>query len=777
VRLLSRLSLTARVTALALLTLVPILYLLIAADLNERDSRLDAAYTDARTTTQNYATALNSFASDIDSYMSAAALVIGSDPEPISQPSTGAYLRSLQTRYPNFRAIFVTDLNGVVVALSGNEPPGTDLSGRPYITALQAGRESVWTAQNGVESGEVIATYGRVIKGPDSTSLGFIVTAFQPSRAFADPNQFPEDVNIILVDQDGQLVLARNNADLKIGDQNLKDGPRVGPALAGDFIEFNSTETFFDDGERYGAIAPIPKMGWAIGYTRSQATLNSSVQNNLLLDLGIALAMVLLVWVLLVFTLRAVTRPLRVLSIAARELSLGEVRVPLRPSPYSDPDVAQLESAFISMARDVRDREGRLVDQARTLGTLEQMGAWIASDLDFEKTLQAVTDAGTRVTEAQFGAFFSNVVDDRGEAYQLHTLSGVERSHFENFPMPRNTAIFAQTFSGAGPLRSDDIQKDERYGKNPPNNGVPEGHLPVHSYLAVPVTSGTGETVGGLFFGHERVGVFGERHERLASGIASWAGIALDNARLYSESQRIQEELRKSNQSKDEFLGVISHELRTPVTTIYGGLRLLEGRFQQISGEDALDLIGSMAEEGGRLVRLIENLLAFARLELGRPMDTQPVAIAPLARHVIEAYNRQRPDRHIEADIREDLPPLVLEPTYFEQVLQNLISNADKYSPSNEVIHVSAVERDGELRVTVSDHGPGVAQDELDQIFEGFYRSDRTASQAQGHGLGLTVCKRLVETQGGRIWAQNLERGGFEVGFAFPTVPVEELVG
>jgi two-component system sensor histidine kinase KdpD len=200
------------------------------------------------------------------------------------------------------------------------------------------------------------------------------------------------------------------------------------------------------------------------------------------------------------------------------------------------------------------------------------------------------------------------------------------------------------------------------------------------------------------------------------------------------------------------------------------------GRFDQISPEDALDLISSMAEEGGRLVRLIENLLAFARLELGRPIDTQPVAIAPLARHVIDAFSRQRPGRKIEADIRDDLPPLVIEPTYFEQVLQNLISNADKYSPPDETIHVRADESDGELRVVVEDNGPGVADSEIEQIFEGFYRSDRTAAQAQGHGLGLTVCKRLVETQGGRIWARNRDDGGLEVGFAFPTVPVEELV-
>lgn len=404
------------------------------------------------------------------------------------------------------------------------------------------------------------------------------------------------------------------------------------------------------------------------------------------------------------------------------------------------------------------------------------MGAWIASGLEFDKTLQAVTDAGTRVTEAQFGAFFYNVVDEKGDSYQLFTLAGVEREKFEGFPMPRATEIFAPTFRGEGPLRSDDITKDPRYGKNAPYTGMPAGHLPVHSYLAVPVVSGTGETIGGLFFGHESVGVFDERHERLATGIASWAGIALDNARLYSDAQRIQEELRQSNHAKDEFLGVVSHELRTPVTTIYGGLRLLEGRFAGLTKEDALDLISSMAEEGNRLVRLIENLLAFARLELNRPIDTQPVAVAPLVRHVIENFERHTPERPIDAQINDDLPPLVLEPTYFEQVLQNLISNADKYSPAGQPIHVIASRDDGELKVVVTDHGPGVDPSEIDMIFEGFYRSERTAAQATGHGLGLTVCKRLVEAQGGRVWARNLEQGGLEVGFSFPAVPVEEMV-
>jgi PAS domain S-box-containing protein len=107
--------------------------------------------------------------------------------------------------------------------------------------------------------------------------------------------------------------------------------------------------------------------------------------------------------------------------------------------------------------------------------------------------------------------------------------------------MPRNTAVFAPTFSGEAMVRSDDITKDPRYGKNAPYKGMPAGHLPVRSYLAVPVISRSGEVLGGLFFGHSKVGVFTEQHEDRARGIAAQAAIALDNARLFTEAQQTRE--------------------------------------------------------------------------------------------------------------------------------------------------------------------------------------------------------------------------------------------
>ena len=117
----------------------------------------------------------------------------------------------------------------------------------------------------------------------------------------------------------------------------------------------------------------------------------------------------------------------------------------------------------------------------------------MAAQLELERIVQIVTDAATEVTGAQFGAFFYNVPRRDEESYWLYSLSGAPREAFSKFPMPRNTAVFAPTFNGEGVVRSPDIRKDPRYGKNAPYTGMPEGHLPVRSYLAVPVKTHEGD--------------------------------------------------------------------------------------------------------------------------------------------------------------------------------------------------------------------------------------------------------------------------------------------
>ncbi|MDQ3278750.1 MAG: PAS domain S-box protein, partial [Bacteroidota bacterium] len=168
----------------------------------------------------------------------------------------------------------------------------------------------------------------------------------------------------------------------------------------------------------------------------------------------------------------------------------------------------------------------------------------ITSEVDMEKLVQRITDIGTELSGAQFGAFFYNVINPKGESFFLYTISGVEREAFSKFPMPRNTKIFSPTFNGQGTVRYFDVTEEKNYGQNPPYHGMPKGHLPVRSYMATSVISPiTNEVIGGLFFGHSEPGVFTERSERLVEGVASQAAIAMGNARLFEDMKRTERSL------------------------------------------------------------------------------------------------------------------------------------------------------------------------------------------------------------------------------------------
>lgn len=189
---------------------------------------------------------------------------------------------------------------------------------------------------------------------------------------------------------------------------------------------------------------------------------------------------------------------------------------------------------------DIHDQkvaEEKLAEQARILEVLYAMGNVIASEIDLEQVVQMVTDAGVELTGAKYGAFFYNQTDEAGETYALYTLSGVPREAFADLPVPRNTHMFAPTFRGDGVVRSADVTSDPNYGQTAPHFGMPEGHLSVRSYLAVPVISRSGEVIGGLFLGHPEPGVFSDRSEMLMVGIAAQAAIAIDNATLFRSAQ------------------------------------------------------------------------------------------------------------------------------------------------------------------------------------------------------------------------------------------------
>jgi PAS domain S-box-containing protein len=247
----------------------------------------------------------------------------------------------------------------------------------------------------------------------------------------------------------------------------------------------------------------------------------------------------------------------------------------LRGAIYEITARKALEIRLLALNETLEARVAELRQEARYLEILNDTGVAVAAEHDLTRLVQTVTDAGVQLSHAEFGAFFYNVMREDGEAYTLYTLAGVSREAFAKFPMPRNTAIFEPTFRGRGPLRSDDILADPRYGKNTPHKGMPEGHLPVRSYLAVSVVSRSGEVLGGLFFGHSKPRVFTERAERIVAGLAAQAAVALDNARLHTANQQeiesrrqAEQELQRVNQTLEERAEQRARQLATSQTKL-----------------------------------------------------------------------------------------------------------------------------------------------------------------------------------------------------------------
>jgi signal transduction histidine kinase len=168
-------------------------------------------------------------------------------------------------------------------------------------------------------------------------------------------------------------------------------------------------------------------------------------------------------------------------------------------------------------------------------------GALNSAALDLEAIVQLVTDEATALTGAQFGAFFYTTLDQHGQALLLYTLSGAPKEAFAKFGLPRATPLFAPTFAGASAIRIDDVTQDPRYGGMEPHRGMPAGHLPVTSYLAVPVISRSGTVLGGLFFGHPEPARFTEQHARMVTMVANSAAVAVDNAHLFRGAREAQE--------------------------------------------------------------------------------------------------------------------------------------------------------------------------------------------------------------------------------------------
>jgi len=459
--------------------------------------------------------------------------------------------------------------------------------------------------------------------------------------------------------------------------------------------------------------------------------------------------------------------------------------------PFSSRELLARVGSNLTLARLRQGAAAVLREETHRLEVLNHTATTLAAELELEPLAQAVTDAATELIGAKYGAFFCNVMEEAGESYLPLTLSGVLRADFEGFPQPRNTAVFAPTFSGGAIVRSGDIRKDPRYGRNAPNKGLAKGHLPVVSYLAVPVVAPSGEVLGGLFFAHPEPDQFTQHHELIVSGIASQAAVAFEKARLYRETrnaeaslrqlnetleQRVETEVAKRMQAEEalrqalkmeaigQLTGGVAHDFNNLLQVVLGNLDTLRRRVDAKPVPPRSEImrpVDAAMRGAERAANLTHRLLAFSRRQ---PLEPRPLEVNRLVTGMSELLRRTLGESvAIETVLGGGVWHIHADPNQLENSIINLAVNArdampdggkltietanahldETYAAEHPEVHVGQY-----VMVAVSDSGTGMTKEVIASAFDPFFT---TKEVGQGTGLGLSQVYGFVKQSNGHV--------------------------
>jgi len=240
-------------------------------------------------------------------------------------------------------------------------------------------------------------------------------------------------------------------------------------------------------------------------------------------------------------------------------------------------------------------------------------------------------------------------------------------------------------------------------------------------------------------------------------------------AEKVEELERANTELEKLDQMRSEFVSLVSHQVWAPLTNMRGAVeRMLTGC--PAVNATCTRMFAILEQQVVHLDQLVQDVLNAAHIEVGElVLHQEPVAVLPVVRQVAEQIRARMSNRVIHLSAKPGLPLVYADRDRLAEVLVNLLDNADKYSPAGQPITLETRADQCEVTLSVRDHGPGLPPGDLERVFDKFYRADNSDSQsAYGYGLGLYVCRRLVEVQGGHIWAENHPDGGAVFSFVFP---------
>jgi signal transduction histidine kinase len=412
----------------------------------------------------------------------------------------------------------------------------------------------------------------------------------------------------------------------------------------------------------------------------------------------------------------------------------------------------------------LREHEHELRERVR-LATLQmtslyEVGKEISARLELEPRLAVICDRAATLSAATAAVIYLR--REEGDAFLpswAHGMTLVAGEESEG-----------QFVAGQGFLGRSVLDQAAARAESPARGAalaLPGARGGFQSALAVPLVA-ENQVLGVLCLA-DKPGGFTAEDEGFLSLFASQAAIAIRNSQLFEHTKSL-------DRLKSEFVAVVSHEIRTPLTSVKGAVELLADEHYFKNNEQQTKLLTIAHANAERLLVLINEILDFSKLESSSlPMNVESQRLEPVMTQVIQNLRTQLEEHHIQLEtvISPELPELVFDAVRIAQVLTNLLSNAIKFSPPGGRIEVSAEPRDGAVRVGVRDHGEGIAAGDLPKLFRKFSQIDSSATRkAGGTGLGLVICKSIVEQHGGQISVESTPGEGSTFYFTLPSAGV-----
>ena len=292
--------------------------------------------------------------------------------------------------------------------------------------------------------------------------------------------------------------------------------------------------------------------------------------------------------------------------------------------------------------------------------------------------------------------------------------------------------------------------------------------LGLHSELVAPLLLGT-EPIGMLTLSREGADAFSEEEVELVALLGRLVATAVQNIRAYEAERATVEELRRLSALRADFVSLVSHELRSPLAAVIGAARTLQERRDELTAEQRDQLLSLISGEASRLTVLVADVLDTSRIEAGTfSYQFGEVDVASLIEDVVATASVRQAEVGVRAMLAEPLPPVGGDRERLRQVLTNLIENAVKYSAEGDAVEVSAQRGDLYVRISVSDRGPGIPDDQQQLIFQKFGRAEVEGGSKPGTGLGLFIARSIAEAHGGTLEVQSRRDGGATFTLSLP---------